>query len=242
MLTIDNTFMCTERDEANYHEMIIHPAALTHGKIANALIIGGGDGGTARELLRHNTVKEVTLVEIDENVIDASKQYLPTLSSCFSDPRLKILIDDGIKYIKEQKSKIFDMIIVDSSDPVGPAEGLFTKDFYTNSYNRLDKNGVLVIQGESPYFNTNVFTETFKILSEIFGINNVKTILFHIPSYPSGTWSFHVAHKGKFDPEAANISSIKEFCHFHQLKYYNEEIHRSSFCLPSFVKDMLKCN
>jgi len=239
MLTINNTFMCTERDEANYHEMIAHPAIFTHGRISNALIIGGGDGGTARELLRHNNMEEVTLVEIDKNVIDASREHLPTLSSSFNDPRLKILVADGIKYIEEQKAKSLDMIIVDSSDPVGQAEGLFTKDFYMNTYNTLKENGVLVIQGESPYFNTNVFIDTYKILSEIFGADNVKTILFHIPSYPSGTWSFHIAHKDKFDPEATQSSIIKEFCCSHQLKYYNEEIHYSAFCLPTFVKDML---
>lgn len=128
-LTIDNMVMCTEKDESHYHEMISHPAILSHGQIKKVLVIGGGDGGTIREVLRHSSIEKVTMVEIDENVIEASKMFLPSISRSFNHPKLKLIVGDGIKFIEEAKPESYDLIIVDGSDPVGPAEGLFSKKF-----------------------------------------------------------------------------------------------------------------
>ncbi len=240
MLAIDNMVMCTERDESHYHEMISHPALFSHGKIADVLIVGGGDGGTAREVLKHDTVKSVKLVEIDENVIEASKEHLPSISSGFSDSRLELIVGDGIEYVKNQKSGSFDLVIVDGSDPVGPAEGLFTAGFYKDCHRILNDDGVLVTQSESPHFNTDAFIELNAVLNGIFGKDNVKVLLCSIPTYPSGIWSFNVASKGKCDVLKINESYYDSFGKHDSLEYYNKKIHTASFALPNGVKKNLK--
>ena len=240
MLTIDNIIMCTEADESHYHEMISHPSLFSHGTVSNVLIIGGGDGGTAREILKHDTVKNVRLVEIDENVIEASKEHLPSLSSSFSDGRLELIIGDGIEYVKNHDSGAFDLVIVDGSDPVGPAEGLFTAEFYKDCHRILNEEGILVTQSESPHFNTDAFVELNAVLTGIFKKEKVKVLLFNIPTYPSGIWSFNVAAKGNCDVRKINESCYNSFRHHDTLKYYNKKIHAASFSLPNGVKKNLK--
>ncbi len=159
MLTIDNMVMCTEKDEHHYHEMIAHPALLAHDNAKKVLVIGGGDGGTIREILKHENIEQVTMVEIDETVIRACKEFLPSISSEFNNPKLNLIVGDGIEYGKSIEEGSFDLILVDGSDPVGPAEGLFTNKFYTDCKNALTSNGLLVAQGESPMFNEKVFVE-----------------------------------------------------------------------------------
>jgi len=240
MLTIDNMVMCTEKDEHHYHEMISHPAILAHGNAKNILVIGGGDGGTVREILKHDDVEKVTMVEIDETVIEACREHLPSISSELNNPKLNLIVGDGIDFVKNAKEGEYDLIMVDGSDPVGPAEGLFTDEFYSNCKKALANNGLLVAQGESPMFNGKVFVELNQCLSHIFGEEKVKTMLFYIPTYPTGMWSFQIASKGDINPLTLDEKKITAFVEKHELNYYNEEIHKAAFAMPNFVKKLLK--
>lgn len=238
-LTIDNMIMCTEKDEAHYHEMITHPAMITHGNIKNVLVIGGGDGGTVRETLKHETIEKITMVEIDKNVVDASSEHLPKLSEALNHPKLELKIEDGIRFVEQAEENSYDLIIVDGSDPVGPAEGLFTKSFYSHCKNALNENGMLVTQSESPLFNSQAFIELNGCLKDVFGNNKVKTLLFSIPTYPSGTWSIQIACKGNLNPLKADMNKVLEFQQKNPLQYYNSEIHFACFALPNYVKKMI---
>lgn len=239
-LAINDMVMCTERDEHHYHEMITHPIMQAHGKAKNILVIGGGDGGTIRELFRYEQVEKVTMVEIDEAVVRASKLHLPTIASEFGNPKLNLIIGDGIQFVKDAKPGQYDVIIVDGSDPVGPAQGLFTADFYTNCQNALTENGVLITQGESPMFHESTFVELNQCLKGIFGKNKVHTLLFHATTYPSGMWSLQMAVKGNFHPVIDfNKEKAEAFTTTNKLKYYNSELHQAAFALPTFVKQML---
>jgi spermidine synthase len=190
MLALDDMVMTTEKDEFHYHEMISHPSLFTLRNAKNVLVIGGGDGGTVREVLRHSNIEKVTMVEIDGEVIEACKVHLPQIAASFDDPRLELIVDDGIAFVKNAKQGEYDIIIVDGSDPVGPAEGLFSVEFYTNCYNALKAEGILVAQGESPKFNEKAFAELNQTLQGIFGENNAPVGLFFVPTYPTGMWSF----------------------------------------------------
>jgi len=238
-LTIDNMVMCTEKDEYHYHEMITHPAILAHGNIKNVLVIGGGDGGTIREVLKHQGIDKVVMVEIDENVVEASKRHLPTLSQSFNHPKLELIIGDGIKYVKEAAAESFDLVIVDGSDPVGPAEGLFNLDFFKNCMNALTKDGLIVTQSESPMFNQKAFRQINSCLKEIAGKEKTKTLLFHIPTYPSGIWSVQIASKGSIQADKANKEKVEAFTRNNVLNYYNYGIHQAAFLLPNYVKQLL---
>jgi spermidine synthase len=242
MLTINNMVMCTERDEAHYHEMISHPAMQLLGSQAeNILVIGGGDGGTVRELLKYPQVKNVTLVEIDEAVVRASKEYLPKIASDFNNPKLNLIIGDGIEFVKNSKNNTYDLIIVDGSDPVGPAEGLFTSDFYKNCHRSLKDHGLLVSQGESPLFHQKTFVDLHRCIRTIFGDKNAATMLFYAPSYPTGMWSFQVASKKAFNPIAdLKADKAAQFSKDKKLHYYNDGVHVGAFSLPNFVRQMLE--
>ncbi len=240
MLTIDNIIMCTERDEFHYHEMIAHPAMLAHGNVKRVLVIGGGDGGTVREVLKHSSVEEVVMVEIDEAVVRACKEFLPSMSSELHHPKLDLQIGDGIQYVADADEGMFDLIIVDGSDPVGPAEGLFSEAFYHNCYKALNSNGILVAQGESPKFNESAFVALHHCLNSIFGKESTFCALYHATTYPTGMWSFQYGSKG--DVHLLNDydeTRVTAFLAAHELQYYNEWIHKASFALPTFVRKML---
>ena len=240
MLAIDNMVMCTERDEFHYHEMIVHPAFQTHGHVENVLVIGGGDGGTIREVLRYPNVKKVTMVEIDDVVIKASKQWLPTVSCKFDDPRLELIVADGIEFLKNAPENTYDAIIVDGSDPLGPAEGFFNVEFYITAAKALKEDGIIAAQGESPMFQTKAFVGLHHCLQDVFGQKQTHLLLFFVPSYPSGMWSIQLATKNGRSPVADfNPSKAKDFAAQNGLRYYNEEIHTSAFSLPGFVKELL---
>ncbi len=239
MLVLDDLIMCTEKDEYIYHEMITHVPLLTHTKAQRVLIVGGGDGGTARELLKHEHVEAVVLVEIDPDVVAAAKQYLPRISSSFNHPKLTVKIADGIQYIHESPAAAFDVIIVDSSDPVGPAEGLFNEAFYQQVYRCLRPGGILVAQNESPLYHSQVFKQSLETHQRIFGSEHVHCYLASIPTYPSGLWSFSYAAKGVHPLKDFDRDRARLFTQEHYLMYYNEDIHTAAFCLPSFVKRML---
>ncbi|WP_421978942.1 polyamine aminopropyltransferase [Roseivirga seohaensis] len=240
LLTLDGMVMTSEKDEYVYHEMITHIPTLTHPKPKRALVIGGGDGGTARELLRHDSYDEVVMVEIDDKVIEACKEHLPGIASAFDNPKLNLIVDDGIKYVKDAADGSFDIVIVDSTDPVGPAEGLFTVEFYKEVYRILSDDGIMITQSESPRFNSKVFKEIYQVYRSIFGQDQVHCYLAYIPTYPTGMWSFSYSSKGKAHPlKDFNAEESKAFAKKHGLKYYNEGIHQAAFALPSFVAEMI---
>jgi len=241
MLALDDMVMTTEKDEFHYHEMISHPALFTLGNAKNVLVIGGGDGGTVREVLRHPSVEKVTMVEIDGAVIDACKEHLPAIAASFDHPKLELIVDDGIEFLKNASAGAYDLIIVDGSDPVGPAEGLFSVSFYTNCYNALKENGILVAQGESPKFNEKAFAELNHTLQDIFGKDNAPVSLFFVPTYPTGMWSFQYGLKNIAHPKSIDkAESIDAFVAQEGLRYYNSDIHTGSFATPNFVKQLLK--
>ena len=251
MLTVDKMVMCSERDETAYHEMIVHVPLLTMATVANStdsasgpakkvLVIGGGDGGSVREILRHDFVESVTMVEIDEAVIRASREFLPSLSKALDHPKLDLIVGDGIEYVRNAADESFDCVIVDSSDPVGPATGLFSVAFYKDVYRVLGPNGVMVAQSESPRFNQAAFVQLVHCLQDIFGVENVYPYLAFIQTYPTGMWSFSYGTKRGLSPvEAIDLAAISQFASTHNLQYYNSEIHRAAFALPTFVKEML---
>lgn len=240
MLALDDMVMTTINDEFHYHEMIAHPALFTHGNAKNILVIGGGDGGTVREILRHEGVEKVTMVEIDGEVIKACKEHLPEIAAAFDHPKLDLHVADGIAFVKDAAPKSYDIIIVDGSDPVGPAEGLFSVEFYTNCYNALKDGGILVAQGESPKFNEKAFSELNYTLQDIFGKDNAPVSLFYVPTYPTGMWSFQYGLKGGVSPKAVtNVSEIDSFVAAQELRYYNSDVHTASFATPNFVKTLI---
>ena len=241
MLALDDMVMTTEKDEFHYHEMISHPALFSLPNAKNVLIIGGGDGGTVREVLRHKNIEQVTMVEIDGEVIEACKIHLPNIAAEFDNPKLTLFVDDGIEFLKNAIPNSYDLIIVDGSDPVGPAEGLFSVEFYTKCYAALKNDGILVAQGESPKFNEKAFTELNQTLQTIFGLDKAPISLFFVHTYPTGMWSFQYGIKGNITlKEVKNKAEIQEFVVNEGLRYYNEEIHANTFALPNFVKELVR--
>lgn len=241
LMTIDGMVMLSERDEFVYHEMLSHVGMFNHPKPENILIIGGGDGGTAREVLRHGTVKKVDMVEIDEAVVRASKQHLPSVGD-WENPKLNVHFKDGIKFVQQIKEP-YDVIIIDGSDPVGPAEGLFKKDFIQACYDGLTEEGILTAQTESPWVPSyhSSMKRVFTALDSIYELSEMY--LGYIPLYPAGMWSFAFASKSGIDPlrqETMDRAQKGMEAFGSKLKYYNPEIHRGSFALPNFVKDIIK--
>jgi len=241
MLTLDGMVMCTEHDEYVYHEMIAHVPMSTHPEPNDILVIGGGDGGTARELLKYPTVRKITLVEIDEKVIDAAKKFFPDLACSFRNKKLDLKIQDGIDFVEGCPESSFDLVIIDSNDPVGPAKGLFSEEFYKRVHGILKENGLLITQSESPRFNPHVFREIYQCYYKIFGKQQVFCFLAHIPTYPTGMWSFSYCSKDRnLHPlRSLNEDLIKRLIGKNALKYYNQEVHAGAFALPNFVLDLL---
>ncbi len=235
VLILDNTYQTTEKDEFIYHELISHPALFTHPNPKNVLVIGGGDGGTVREVLKHKSVENIDFVELDEKVVDACKKYMPSLSCKIDDEKVNTLFTDGIKYVAETDKK-YDVIIVDCPDPVGPAKGLFEKEFYKNIFKCLNDDGIVVQQTESPLFNKDLIKNVQKYLKEA-KFNIVKTMVCSIPTYPSGFWSFTIGSK-KYNPLEIDMNKIKKSLKNIETKYYDEEVHKGVFLsLPRYLKE-----
>lgn len=231
MLILDGLVMTSEKDEYFYHEMISHVPMMSHKNPETVLVIGGGDGGTVREVLKHNTVKKVVLCEIDGMVIDVCKKFLPTIACDLDDSRVEILVEDAIEYIKTQKNQ-FDVILIDSTDPMGPGEGLFTEEFYTNVKEALKFGGIVVAQSESPIANKVEMSKMYPLLKKVFPI--VRTFLGPIPTYPGGYWSwaFFSCDVKPFDYiDTDRINEIQK-----ETKLYNQDIHKSCFALPNFIR------
>lgn len=240
MLTVDKMVMCSEKDEKAYHEMIIHVPMLVQPQIKNVLVIGGGDGGSVREILKHDQVESVTMVEIDEAVVRASREYLPTLSTALDDPKLKLIIGDGIEFVRQTPAESYDLIVVDSSDPVGPSEGLFSNAFYQDVYRCLRPGGIMTAQSESPRFNQRAFVDLNHCLKDIFGHAAVHCYLAFIPTYPTGMWGFSFCAKNDLHPvQNLDRDRAAQFAATHHLQYYNVGIHQAAFCLPTAIDKML---
>lgn len=231
-LLLDDVIQTTVGDEFVYHEMITHVGLNTLPNPRRVLVIGGGDGGAVREVLRNKSVEKVTHCEIDRCVIDAAQRYLPEITYNLNDPRVELVIGDGIKHVKENKNT-YDMIIVDSTDPVGPAEGLFGAAFYRDVYNALTDDGLFVAQTESPFFDRELIKRIMGDVRSIFPM--ARLYLGNVPTYPGGLWTFTMGTK-KHDPMAVDIGKIPAM----DTKFYSPEIHRNSFILPPFVKELVK--
>ncbi|MDN5352387.1 MAG: spermidine synthase, partial [Clostridiales bacterium] len=219
--TLDGLMMVTEKDEFIYHDMITHVALATNPEIKRVLVIGGGDGGTVRELTRYPHIEKIDMVEIDERVVRTSQQFLPFTASKLTDPRVTLYFEDGLKFI-DGKQDAYDLILVDSTDPVGPGEGLFSETFYKNCYAALSGKGILVNQHESPFYPRDIheMKRAHSKIKKLFPISRVYQ--FHMPTYPSGHWLFGFASKAldpikDFKPELWKAFGL-------ETKYYNTEL------------------
>lgn len=236
-LTLDGLMMVAEKDEFIYHEMIVHPAMAANPEIKNVLVIGGGDGGAVRELTRYDSIEHIDLAEIDREVVEICKEYLPLTASKLTDPRVTVHYADGLRFIRDKK-ECYDLIIVDSTDPFGPGEGLFTREFYGSCYKALAPDGILVNQHESPYYQAyaDSFQRAHRNIRAFFPVHRVYQA--HIPTYPSGHWLFGFASKrvdpiAALDADAWNTLGLKT-------DYYNTDIHVGCFALPNYVKELLE--
>ncbi|MGE5551336.1 MAG: polyamine aminopropyltransferase [Bacteroidota bacterium] len=231
MLVLDGMVMVTEADEFVYHEMIAHVPLAIHPSPRHVLVIGGGDGGTVREVLKHATVERVVLAEIDARVVETAREFLPTLSAGFGDPRLVMAIGDGVEHVRRHQG-VYDVILVDSTEPIGPAAGLFGAEFFKMAAAALKPGGLLVAQTESPFVNGDLIGRAHASLGEAFPFRWLY--LASIPTYPSGLWSFTLAAEREvpyLEPRALPGLTCK---------YYSREVHRAAFALPPFVADLLK--
>lgn len=237
VLVIDGFIMLTEKDEFIYHEMITHVPMSVNPNIKKILVIGAGDGGTVRELTRYNSVEQIDMVEIDKKVVDVCLESLPFTSSKLNDSRVNLYFEDGLKFVKT-KSNEYDLIIVDSTDPIGPGTELFTQEFYENCYNALKDDGILVNQHESPYYKREAesMQRAHKKIKKVFPIARVYQV--HIPTYGSGHWLFGFASK-KYDP-IENINQDSWNSLGMATNYYNTDIHKGAFALPNYVKTLLE--
>ena len=230
MLVLDGMVMTSERDEFVYHEMISHVPLFTHPNPKQVLVVGGGDGGVVREVLKHPSVERVVLVEIDGDVITSSKKYLPTIAGALDDRRVDVQVGDGFMHIAESENQ-YDVILVDSTEPVGPAVNLFTKGFYAAISRALKADGIFVAQTDNPWFKADLIKTVQQDVKEIFP--NTKLYTTNIPTYPSGLWTFTIGSK-KYDPIKDQRSAEIE------TNYYTKALHAASFALPKFVEDLTK--
>jgi len=232
MLLLDGMVMTTDKDEFVYHEMMAHVPLFTHPKPEEVLVVGGGDGGVIREILKHPEVKKATLVEIDGKVIESAKRFLPEIAGKLDDPRVEVKVADGFKHIAESENR-YDVILVDSTEPIGPAVQLFTKGFYAGIANALKEDGLFVAQTDNPWFKGDLIRKIFADVKEIFPITRLYTA--NVPTYPSGLWTFTLGSK-KYDP----LKVEKDRFYPVDTKYYTEKYHFASFVLPKFVEDLTK--
>jgi spermidine synthase len=236
VMLLDDVLMVSSVDEYVYHEMLSQPSLFCHPHPERVLIIGGGDCGTLTRVLLHKQVKQVIQVEIDEMVTRVAKQYFPQLTACLSDPRAELIFADGIEYLRNNHNS-FDLILIDSTDPVGPAAGLFRKEFFADCHRALKDDGMLCIQSESPWIPDllDLITEVNCDLRALFG--NVFPYLAAIQTYQAGLWMFQLASK-RYSPLEQSVL-MKIDADAMNFRYYNAEIHRAAFALPQFIKERL---
>ncbi len=231
MLLLDGVVQLTECDEFVYHEMMAHVALFTHPNPKKVLVIGGGDGGMIREVVKHPSVEKAVLAEIDDRVIAASKAYFPTVGSALDNPKVDIQVGDGIKYVNDHKGE-FDVILIDSSDPIGPGEGLFLRDFYQSVHECLTEDGLFVAQMESPWYHRDLIARVHKDVKSVFPIT--KLYYGIIPTYPGGSMCFAFGSK-QHDPLQKALRPVT-----FATRYYNHDVHRAAFALPGFIEELKK--
>ena len=231
LMVIDGCTMVSTRDNFFYHEMMSHPAMYSHPAPKRVWIIGGGDCGTLREVLKHSSVEQAVQIDIDERVTRLAEIYFPELCESNNDPRAELKFIDGIKWVKNAAPDSVDIIIVDSTDPVGPALGLFSEDFYRDCFNCLSENGMIVQQSESALYNMKLIGEMRNAMS-VSGFNRLQTLFFPQCLYPSGWWSATIAGKADLTTFREQDSANKPF----DTLYYNVDIHKASFAQPEFFK------
>ncbi len=235
-LTLDGYMMLTEKDEFIYHEMMVHVPMAVHPNVKNVLVIGAGDGGVVRELVRYDTIEHIDMVEIDPMVVQVCREYLPFTTTGLDDPRVSIRYEDGLKFVRRCEDA-YDLIIVDSTDPFGPGEGLFTKEFYGNCYKALHEDGIMVNQHESPFYDEDVaaMQRTHARIVQSFPLSRLYQA--HIPTYPSGHWLFGFASK-KYHP-LKNLREAEWNARGLSCRYYTTTLHKGAFYLPAYVEEML---
>jgi len=233
MLVLDGVFQTSIFDEFIYHEMIAHVPLHIHPNPRKVLVIGGGDGGCVREVLKHPSVKSIEMVEIDGLVVEVAKKYLPEISSAMieNNPKLQVKIGDGIGHMKNAENE-YDVIIVDCSDPIGPGEGLFSYSFYQNVYKALKPDGLFVQQTESPFYHQPLIKKLHKDIRSLFPI--AELYLAQIPLYPGGLHSFTIGSK-QYNSQSVDQKRILDLPY----RYYNKELQTSCFILPNFIKNIL---
>ncbi|MEM1414109.1 MAG: polyamine aminopropyltransferase [Myxococcota bacterium] len=231
VLAIDSVFMTSEADEFIYHELLAHPALLTVPDPKRVLVIGGGDGGTVREVLRHPGVQSCVMIEIDELVVRASQEHLPTIGTAWKDPRLDVRFIDGIDYVKSSDDAPYDVILLDGTDPIGPGEVLFQLEFFQACKRMLAPGGVLSLQSETPMLLRDIFFATQKKLRSLF--TKVQPYFAGVPLYASGSWSWTWCsdERDHLAPDEARLAALED-----GLRYYNREVHASVFAQPSYVR------
>jgi spermidine synthase len=235
MLLNDGLIMISERDEFVYHEMMAHVPLFTHPDPTRVLIVGGGDGGTAREVLKHRGVSVCRMVEIDEMVVEACRKFIPQTACSIDDPRTKLTIADAVQFVADTDER-YDVVMVDSTDPIGPAKPLFGPEFYQNVDRVLADDGIVVSQGESPFYETETQQAMLKVLGGIFPHTHIYN--FTNMTYPGGLWSFTYASKGlcpeaDFNPRRVGDSGLA-------FKYYSAGVHRGALALPPFMRQDLE--
>ena len=231
LMTLDGLVMVTERDEFVYHEMLVHPALFTHTEPKRVLIIGGGDCGTLREVLKHDSVEQVDMVELDQAVTDAAAIHFPTLHAASFDPRARLYFQDGIAWVADAEPGSYDVILIDSTDPVGPAQGLFSVDFYRNCQRALAAGGVLAAQSESPLFHADLIRAMQRDLKAA-GFNDVATVDFPQCTYPSGWWSVTI---GARDGSASRFRGEGDAQPPFAGRYYHAARHRGALTPARFM-------
>lgn len=236
-LVLDGYIMLTEKDEFIYHEMMVHVPMAVHPDVKQVLVIGAGDGGVVRELTKYPEIEQIDLVEIDEQVIQVCKEFLPRTSCRLDEKRVHIYYEDGLKFVRAGEGA-YDLIIVDSTDPFGPGEGLFTKEFYGNCYKALKEDGIMVNQHESPFYEADATAcmRAHKRIVETFPISRVYQA--HIPTYPSGHWLFGFASK-KYHP-LRDLDKERFLDRELDTRYYTPRLHEGAFCLPAYVEKLLR--
>ncbi len=230
ILVNDGIIMLTEADEAGYHEMIAHVPLCVHPSPQEILVIGGGDGGTVREIIKHKQVRQVDVCEIDEQVVEVCRRHFPALTDSFDDRRVRLYFQDGAQFLGEKKNR-YDIIIVDSSDPIGPGMTLFTEQFYHSLFRALKEDGIAVTQLESLFWHTDFIQSTYLFIRRIFPVTSYYYTI--VPTYPSGMIGFSFCSK-KYHPIYHFMPEKAE--QLTDLKYYHRDIHQAAFILPAFSK------
>lgn len=232
LMLIDGCTMVSTRDNFLYHEMMSHPVLFSHAAPRRVAIIGGGDCGTLREVLKHPEVEKAVQIDIDEVVTRAAEQHFPELCQSNDDPRAELLFIDGIQWMKDAVPGSLDVIIVDSTDPVGPGEVLFTPEFYDACYRALDFGGMVVQQSESPLIHMAILERMYRSLRAA-RFADARTLFFPQPIYPTGWWSATIGAK---DSELGDFRQADAAARAFETLYYNEEIHRAAFAQPEFFR------